>query len=161
MPNEQEFEYSPRALRAKELFEEGYNCCQAVLIAFEDLTGLDRATSAKLASSFGGGIGRLREVCGTFSGACMALGMIAGYDDPKASEEKKTQYQKIQALATRFKEGNGSIICRELLGLQQSGASEPTPAARTGEYYKKRPCGELCAYSAQLLEDLLAGKLEA
>ena len=129
-------EYSPRALRAKELFESGYNCCQSVLIAFEDLTGLDRATSAKVASSFGGGIGRLREVCGTFSGLW-------------------EQYKKIQALAQTFKEGNGSIICRELLGLQEQ-KSDPTPAARTSEYYRKRPCAELCAYATQILEDALA-----
>ncbi len=148
-------EYSPRALRAKELFESGYNCCQSVLIAFEDLTGLDRATSAKVASSFGGGIGRLREVCGTFSGLCMALGMINGYEDPKDSTGKAEQYKKIQALAQTFKEGNGSIICRELLGLQEQ-KSDPTPAARTSEYYRKRPCAELCAYATQILEDALA-----
>ena len=156
MPQQDPMNYSPRALRAKELFESGYNCCQATLIAFEDLTGLDRATSAKVASSFGGGIGRLREVCGTFTGLCMALGMIAGYEDQKDSTGKAEQYKKIQALAQRFKEDNGgSIICRELLGLQEQ-KSDPTPAARTSEYYRKRPCGELCAYATQILEDALA-----
>ncbi len=155
----QDMEYSPRALRAKELFEEGYNCCQATLIAFEDLTGLDRETAAKVASSFGGGIGRLREVCGTFTGACMALGMIKGYDDPKATTAKSEQYKEIQELAAKFTEGNGSIICRELLGLGEK-KSDPTPSARTSEYYRKRPCGELCAYATQLLENMLLSKGE-
>lgn len=145
---------SPRAARAKALFNEGFNCCQATLIAFDDLTGLDRETSVKLASGFGGGIGRLREVCGTFTGVCMALGMIAGNKDPNDAESKKEEYATIQRLAAKFAEDNGSIICRELLGLEKK--SDPTPDKRTSEYYRKRPCSELCAYAAQLLEDALA-----
>ena len=101
----------------------------------------------------------MREVCGTFSGLCMALGMIAGYEDPQDASGKAEQYKKIQALAERFKADNGSIICRELLGLQER-KSEPTPEARTGEYYHKRPCGEMCAYAAQILEDMLAQSKE-
>ncbi len=149
-----EFTYSARGLRAKELFEQGYNCCQAVLLAFSDVTGLDDEVAAKISSSFGGGIGRLREVCGTFSGACMVLGMIEGAGDPKAQEAKAAQYAKIQELAKKFAEDNGSYVCREILQLRTQ-KSEPTPDARTPEYYKKRPCGELCAYSATLLENML------
>ena len=155
MTTPKEMNYSERALRAKSYFEQGYNCAQATLLAFGDLTGLDAELSAKLASSFGGGIGRLREVCGTFSGACMAFGMIRGAFDPADKEGKAAQYKTIQDLAARFREDNGSIICRELLGLQEK-KSDPTPDARTGEYYKKRPCAELCAYATQILEEKLA-----
>lgn len=140
--------------RAYELFKEGYNCSQAVFGAFAEELGVDFATAVKLASGFGGGIGRMREVCGTFTGLTMAASMIYGYNDPKDTETKAELYEKIRALADRFREENGSIICRELLGLQQAEKSA-VPAARTSEYYKKRPCAELCRYAADLLEEFI------
>lgn len=149
-----EAEYSARALRAKAFFEQGYNCCQAVLLAFDDMTGLDHETATKLAAGFGGGIGRLREVCGTFTGACMALDLISGSADPNEKESKSQLYARIQEMARQFAQDNGSYICRDLLHLTEK-KSSPTPADRTPEYYKKRPCSEMCAYSAQLLENLL------
>ena len=76
--------------RAEALFRQGYNCAQAVVCAFEDVTGLDTAAAARLSASFGGGMGRLREVCGTVSGALLVLGMACGYDDPQDMEAKKT-----------------------------------------------------------------------
>jgi C_GCAxxG_C_C family probable redox protein len=143
------------AAKAEELFKEGYNCSQAVLIAFEDVHGLDRETAAKLASSFGGGLGRMREVCGAVSGMAMAAGLVYGYSDPKAKSEKSEHYALIQSLAKEFADINGSYICRELLaGVNNDTA--PTPEARTEGYYKKRPCSTLCAIAAAILEDKLS-----
>lgn len=140
--------------RAYELFKEGYNCSQSVFGAFSEELGVDFNTAVKLASGFGGGIGRMREVCGAFSGLTMATSMIYGYNDPKANETKTELYEKIRALADRFREDNGSIICRELLGLQQAEKSA-VPEVRTSEYYKKRPCAELCRYAADLLDEFI------
>ena len=140
--------------KAMQLFEEGYNCAQAVLLAFEDITQLDTATAAALSSSFGGGMGRLREVCGAVSGMFMVSGVIRGYSDPKATDEKMNHYALIQSLAADFKKENGSIVCRELLGLP--GPQEPTPEERTAEYYRRRPCGEYVANAALLLAQKLS-----
>ena len=142
-----------REQKAKEYFLEGYNCAQAVLLAFCDLTELDGETLAKLASPFGGGMGRMREVCGAVSGMLMAKGLVGGYCDPKAQGEKKELYADVQGLAARFREACGSIICRELLeGKADSG---PTPTERTAEFYKKRPCAELVALATKILDEEL------
>lgn len=137
---------------AKELFLQGYNCTQAVVLAFADEFQIDKDTLLMLSSPFGGGMGRLREVCGTVSGMYIILGLMHGYSNPKAKDEKKELYKKVQQLANKFKEDNGSIICRELLGLNIKGADSPVPSERTEEYYKKRPCPDLCKYAADLLE---------
>ncbi len=140
---------------AKKNFESGCNCAQAVLLAFSDLTGLDEATAMKLSASFGGGMGKLREVCGAVSGMFMATGMIYADDHVPTQEDKAAHYEKIRTLAARFKEENGSYICRELLdGVPVS--KDAAPEERTEQYYKKRPCGELCAIAAQILDDFLA-----
>lgn len=141
--------------KAKELFEKGYNCAQAVFGAFAEDLGIDFNFAVKLSSGFGGGMGRLREVCGAVSGMFLVLNMKYGYDDPKANEEKKALYKDIQALAEDFKKENGSIVCRELLGLSIKGADSPTPEARTEKYYKKRPCSELCKYAGDLVEEFI------
>ena len=142
--------------RAKALFLEGYNCAQSVACAFCDVTGLGLNETARMASSFGGGLGRLREVCGTVSGAALVLGIVKGYDDPKDFEAKKAHYALIQEFARRFKEESGSIVCRELLkGVDTT--SGGVPEARTAEYYKKRPCPELAGRAARILEDMLFG----
>ena len=142
---------------AKKNFESGCNCAQAVLLAFSDLTGLDEGTAMKLSASFGGGMGKLREVCGAVSGAFMAAGMIYADDHIPTQEAKAAHYEKIRNLATRFKEENGSYLCRELLeGVPVS--KDAAPEERTEQYYKKRPCGELCAIAAQLLDELLASQ---
>lgn len=140
--------------RAYELFKEGYNCSQAVFGAFCEELGVDFETAVKLASGFGGGVGRMREVCGAFSGLTMAASLIYGYNDPKELEGKQKLYEKIQALGEKFRQDNGSIICRELLGLQQAEKSA-VPEARTKEYYQKRPCAELCRYAADILDDFI------
>lgn len=140
-----------RGEKAEALFLEGYNCAQAVVIAFEDLHGLDRETAAKLSSSFGGGMARLREVCGSVSGMFLVAGLLYGYDDPKAKEEKAEHYARIQKLAADFTAEHGSIVCRELLGLSEK-KQEPVPEARTAEYYKKRPCKAIIGKAADILD---------
>ena len=143
-----------RGDRARELFREGYNCSQAVTLAFADeleARGISREMAAGLASSFGGGLGRLREVCGCVSGMALVCGALEGYTDPKAAAEKQDHYKKIQELVTTFKNENGSYICRELLaGINTD--TDPVPEARTESYYKKRPCAELAACAADILE---------
>lgn len=140
------------AQAAKELFLEGYNCAQSVFCAFGDSTGLAQDTSARLASSFGGGLGRLREVCGAVSGAAMVLGALEGYADPKDAKAKKEHYERVRDLAARFRESEGSILCRELLAGAKPGGD---PEERTAEYYRKRPCPELVYRAAQILEEML------
>lgn len=140
-----------RSKKAMDLFAEGYNCAQAVTLAFADLLPYDEKALALMSSSFGGGIGRLREVCGTISGLALVTGILYGYDDPKANEEKKDHYARIQEMAKVFEEENGSIVCRELLGLSAK-HDAPTPEARSDRYYQKRPCKELCGMSAAILD---------
>ena len=146
---------SPRAQRAYALFLQGYNCAQSVAGAFADEMGLPLETVMRMASGFGGGIGRLRETCGTVSGMVLAAGMLRGYGAPETGEKKTQTYAMIQELAARFRAANGSIVCRELLGLA---APEGTPQAeaRTPEYYRKRPCPRLAAEAAGILEAYLA-----
>ena len=134
---------------AKQYFLEGYNCSQAVMLAFCDDLGFDRQTAMLIASPFGGGMGRLREVCGTVSGMYMVLGLANGDD------EKSQLYKNVQSLADKFKADNGSIICRDLLGLRINGKDDPTPQKRTAQYYKSRPCSELCRYAADLIDKFL------
>lgn len=138
--------------RARAYFLEGYNCSQAVALAFAEEVGLPTETLAKLASSFGGGIGRMREVCGAVSGMCLIVGLLYGYDDPKATTEKSAHYARIQQLAADFKAelGVDTILCRELLGGADGRNTEPTPAARTASYYKKRPCADMVAAAAKV-----------
>lgn len=141
--------------RAKELFMQGYNCSQAVLGAWCEELGLDMETALKISSGFGGGMGRMREVCGAVTGAFMVLGLKYGNTDGKNSTAKGENYKLIQDFTKRYKEVNGrdTIICRELLGLD--GASKPDPAKRTEEYYKKRPCPEMVELASNLLEEFI------
>ena len=144
---------SEKADKAKELFKSGYNCSQAVLGVFCEELGLDFDTAMKISSSFGGGMGRMREVCGTVSGMFMAAGLAYSSSDSSA-QNKTEQYKIVQELAKRFKDRNGSIICRELLqGIDNS--TTPTRSERTETYYKKRPCIELVGDSVEILEQYL------
>lgn len=135
--------------RAVELFRQGYNCAQSVLGAYCEDLGIDFETAVRLSSSFGGGMGRLREVCGAVSGMFMVAGLKRGYSSPADIEAKTEHYRLIQSLADRFRKRNGSIVCRELLGLDDR--SDPNPDKRTAEYYKKRPCVELVSFAAQII----------
>ena len=137
-----------RAARA--LFEQGANCAQAVLGAYAEELGLSRETAMMLASPFGGGMGRMREVCGAVSGMLMVAGLKYGYADVKDREAKKRTYRMVQELAGKFREENGSIVCRELLGAAGKDTS-PIPSERTAQFYKKRPCPCLIEFAANLL----------
>lgn len=154
---QQKMEHSLRGQRAQAYFTEGYNCAQAVAMAFSDLIGMDEALIARTMSSFGGGLGRMREVCGAVSGMSFVAGALYGYAEPSSAgqQEKAAHYARIQELAGAFREVNGSIVCRELLGLDISGSDDPTPKKRTPEYYKKRPCAQLVALAATIMEDYL------
>ncbi len=141
--------------KAEALFYEGYNCAQAVFCAYAEDLGLEQTTAARLVSPLGGGMGRLREVCGTVSGALMVIGQLYGYGTPETGAPKARLYAIEQEFARRFAAVNGSYICRDLLGLS-AGASAPTPEARTDTYYQKRPCPALCKCAADLLDELIA-----
>lgn len=140
--------------RAYELFLSGCNCAQAVLLAFAPDAGLTEQQALRVASSFGGGIGGMREVCGAVSGMLMAAGLLYGYA-PGDRAGKSEHYARVRELADRYSEANGSIICRELLGLAGQTAGQQ-PSERTAEYYKKRPCPELCRMAASILDDYIA-----
>ncbi len=140
--------------RARDLFKSGYNCSQSVFAAYAERYGIDFETALKISSSFGGGMGRLREVCGAVSGMFMVLGLAKGYSDNEYNS-KKEHYQRVQYLAQEFEKINGSIVCRELLGLDKK-KDKPTPSKRTEEYYKKRPCEELVADACKILDKYLA-----
>lgn len=138
-----------RDIYAAELFLEGYNCSQAVAMAYCDLTGLTPELTARMTSSFGGGMGRLREVCGAVSGMFFVLGTLYGYDRPDCDEEKKAHYKRIQELAAQFREQAGSIICREIL---KNPPSDPNPTPRTAEFYRQRPCARMVMLACRLLD---------
>lgn len=142
------------AEKARDYFLEGYNCSQAVFLAFSDLTGMDEKTALLISSSFGGGMGRLREVCGAVSGMFMTAGILYGYTDPKSKTEKMEHYKRIQDLAAAFKERNGSIICRDILGKIAEDKSF-IPADRTEEYYKTRPCVKMVEDASEILDEYI------
>lgn len=138
--------------KAANNFREGYNCAQSVLLAFANQVGLKEDEALKLASSFGGGMGRLREVCGAVSAMFMIAGILKGYTEPNNDIVKANHYKLIQDLAAEFKLKHGTIICRELLGLDGTEFS-PIPSARTDEYYKERPCEEFIKCAAEIVEE--------
>ena len=141
-----------RAEHAAELFANGYNCAQAVAIAFCDLTGFSKEQTAKMLAPFGGGFGRLREVCGAVSGMTFVYGCLYGYEAPDPEAQMKV-YETEQALAAQFKEKAGSIVCREIL---KNPPSDPVPSPRTEEYYASRPCVRMVYTAANILETYIA-----
>ena len=138
--------------KAAELFLQGYNCAQAMMVAYCDVTGLTPAFAAKLSSSFGGGMGRMREVSGAVSGMLMVAGLVYGYDTPGDDVSKKAHYHLVQHLAGKFREEAGSIVCREIL---KNPPSDPNPTPRTAEFYKTRPCARMLTLAAGILDDYL------
>ena len=152
-----EQEIEKRAERATELFKQGYNCAQAVFASCADLYGIeDEALALRLSASFGGGMGRMRMVCGAASGMFMLAGLHNGSSTPHDNEGKMANYAFVQSLAGDFKARYGSLICAELLGLAPKGQCDikldldPRPAERTPEYYAKRPCSEMVAESVRI-----------
>ena len=136
--------------KAAELFVNGCNCSQAVLVAFAEDCGIDEKTAMKLSSSFGGGMGRLREVCGAVSGMFMVAGLLVGYENTDSKEKKDEHYKLIQTLAEEFNKIHDTYICRELLGT--IGKSSPISDPRTAEYYKTRPCVKFVITAAEILD---------
>ena len=155
-----------RVEKAKRLFKEGgYNCCQAVVLAYNDVFGIDDQTAAAVSSGFGGGMGRMREVCGSVSGMVMLAGLIRPATDPTVKDWRTANYALVQEMAGEFKAINGSIVCKELLGLVPMGSSQqvpqesPEPSDLTPEYYKKRPCEELVGISARIVGEKIKSLL--
>ena len=152
------FNIEERVEKARRLFKEGgYNCCQAVVLAYNDVFGLEDELAASLSSGFGGGMGRMREVCGAVSGIVMLAGLIRPASDPSVKDWRTANYALVQEMAGEFKEINGSIVCKELLGLVPMGSctpapkESPEPSDRTPEYYKKRPCEEMVGIAARIV----------
>lgn len=154
-----------RREKAERYFKEGYNCSQAVFAAYADKYGIEEELAFRIASSFGGGMGRMREVCGAVSGMFLVAGLETGATQGKDAEGKKKNYDVVQELAQEYREKNGSIICRELLGLvpkeeadvmaaqnKKMEFTDTTPEARTKMYYQKRPCVELVKMACDILD---------
>ena len=152
-----------RASRAKELFLKGYNCSQAVALAYADIAEVDAELLATIAAPFGGGMGRLREVCGAVSGMTLLAGFISPSPKCDDAEAKRANYTLVQEFAEQFRKRNGAIVCRTLLGLDRP-KDEPTPSERTAEYYKKRPCADLVYDAAEIvggfMDEFIGGEFE-
>lgn len=147
-----------RVERAQNYFKAGYNCAQAVVMAFDDVMGLSTEELARLTAPFGGGMGRMREVCGTVSGMAFLAGAINPSADPSNLDERKENYALVQKFAQEFRKENGDIVCRRLLGLEPMAerTETPMPSARTAEYYRKRPCVEYVGSAARIVAEHLA-----
>ncbi len=141
-----------RSEKAADAFRRGYNCSQAVAVAFHDLICMTESQAARMASSFGGGMGRLREVCGGVSGMLLVAGILYGYDTPGDDAAKKRHYTLVQYLAGQFREKAGSIVCRDIL---KNPPSDPNPTPRTADFYEKRPCVRMVALAAGILEEYI------
>ena len=140
------------AAYAAELFESGYNCAQAVTVAFCDVTGLEPKAAATMASSFGGGMGRMREVCGAVSGMLLVAGILYGYDTPGDDQVKAAHYHRVQELAAQFRQEAGSIICRDIL---KNPPSDPSPTPRSKEFYQMRPCTRMVYLAAEIISNYM------
>ena len=151
------FDPEERGARARDYFLQGFNCCQAVLLAFADVLEANGQASEELlktiGSGFGGGFARLREVCGSFSACTMMAGFLSPAG-PSDMEARTANYALVQEMATAFRERNGgSIVCGELLGLREKGQEGPAPSERTADYYKKRPCPEIIRNAATIVAE--------
>ena len=138
---------------AAQLFLDGCSCSQAVMAAFCDLTGMDRSTALRLSAPFGGGIVRMREVCGAVSGMMMVVGLLYGFEPSEGSTAKSAHYHLVQELAEQFRQQAGSIICREIL---KNPPADPNPSPRTAEYYANRPCARMVMLAAEILDRYIA-----
>lgn len=140
-----------KAAIARQNFEEGYNCCQSIVLAFAPEMGLTKDTAALLSAGLGGGVSRLREICGAVSGMAIVLGMLHGSVNPLDQAKKTALYTEVQEMACAFSGQCGSYICRDLLGLPPR-KDDPAPSERTSQYYHSRQCGDFIAKMAELLE---------
>ena len=150
-----ENDYESRIEQARENFLEGYNCSQSVVLAFADLYGLSKETALRISASFGGGMGRMRETCGTVTGMFILAGLETGAINPKDLEGRGHNYAVVRQLAEKFKAENGTLNCSILLGLKEGEKEPPAPSERTREYYLKRPCPNLARCAAKISADFL------
>ena len=150
-------ELEDRIQRAVELFMQGYGCCQSVVCAFSDLYGLDEEMAFRVAAGFGGGVGRMRMMCGTVSALVILAGLEKGQTRGEAREGTMACYQLVRQLLETFKQRNGSIICAELLQMQGVKAETNTaqPDERNAEYYRIRPCARKVESAARLFAEYL------
>ncbi len=156
-------ELEARVSRAVDYFMAGYGCCQSVVAAFSDLYGLDELTAKRIAAGFGGGVGRLRMMCGAVSGIVMLVGLDCGQTEGSDREGKSACYKVVQQLLARSEQENGSLICAEILGLKghEKAASSYEASPRTAEYYKTRPCAAKVESAARIFADYLWQKQQA
>ncbi len=161
METKKSIDVNERMERACGYFREGYNCAQAVVMAYNDIMNMSLDEVARLTAPFGGGMGRMREVCGSVCGMTMLAGAIQPSSDPKNLEERKDNYALVQHFAEQFRKENGDIVCRRLLGLEPIVERNETamPSERTPEYYKKRPCSEYVGCAARIVGEYLNQKL--
>ena len=141
--------------KARNYFLEGYNCSQSVFCTFCDRFGIDEETAKKIAAGLGGGVGRMREVCGAVSASAMVLGSVCAPVDGSDNEGKMKNYELVREFADRFLERQPSVVCRELLEMQVKMEKTAKPDERTAEYYKKRPCLRVVEDAAEILEEML------
>ncbi len=155
-------EMEERVQRAVDNFMQGYGCCQAVVAAFADIYGMDDAMAKRVAAGFGGGVGRMRMVCGAVSGIVMLVGLDCGQTDGANRDGKTACYKVVQELLAESKEQNGSLICAEILGINgnDKAVSNYVASARTAEYYKKRPCVAKVESAARIFAAYLCRKAE-
>lgn len=153
--------YEERIKRAVGLFKDGYNCSQSVMAAFADLYGFTEEQALRMAASFGGGIGRMRQTCGAACGMFLLAGLETGAVRGDDREGKARNYAVVQELARRFRKENGSLVCAELLGLDRKAGISPVPEARTAGYYRKRPCAMMVESAARLFAAFLEDSGEA
>lgn len=153
-------ELEDRVQKAIDNFMQGYGCCQSVVVAFADIYGLDDITAKKISAGFGGGVGRLRMMCGAVSGMVILAGLDCGQTEGSDREGKSACYKVVQELLAKFKERNGSVICADLLKLNKEDAAHSNYEAseRTAEYYKKRPCVRKVESAAIIFAEYLDGK---
>ena len=158
--NIDEQEMNERVQRAVDNFMQGYGCCQSVVAAFSDLYGMDEAMALKVGAGFGGGVGRLRMMCGAVSGLVILAGLDCGQTDGSNREGKSECYKVVQELLEQFKQANGSIICAEILGLKgyEKAVSSYEASPRTAEYYKTRPCAAKVESAARIFANYLRQK---
>lgn len=151
------FTVEERSARGRDLFLEGYNCCQSVVLAFADILPVDESVLKTMASGFGGGMARMREVCGAVSGMAMLAGFISPADDPSDMTARTANYALVQQFAAAYRDRMGSIICRDILGLRAEGRAPepPRPSDRTADYYKSRPCARSCEVAAGIVAEYL------
>lgn len=147
-----------RVDRAVDNFMQGYGCCQSVVAAFADLYGFTDEQAKRVAAGFGGGVGRMRMMCGTVSGLVILAGMDCGQTEGADRMGKAACYRVVQQLVNTFKERNGSIICAELLGLKGHIATSPMPSERNAQYYKVRPCAAKVESAARIFAEYLESK---